>query len=62
MAKSAAMWGFIIYLIFGLYFINISFSWISMPGFLTVIEKWLGLIAGLLLIVGGINFFKANKF
>ncbi|MFZ1970573.1 MAG: hypothetical protein WAU65_00080 [Candidatus Nanoarchaeia archaeon] len=53
--------GLIIYIIFGLYFLNIFFNLISLP-FSPTVNSYLALIAGFLLIIGGIFFFKANRF
>ena len=54
-------WGFIVYLIFGLYFINSAFSFITLPEFFDNIDKWITLVAGILLIIGGINYSRATK-
>ena len=56
-----SVWGFIVYLIFGLYFINYAFSFINLPEFFDNIDKWITLVAGILLIVGGINYSRAIK-
>ena len=53
--------GFFVYLIFGLYLINISFNFITMPAFIQSIESWLILISGVLVIIGGINYLRTSK-
>ena len=55
------MIGFFVYLIFGLYLLNSSFSFITMPAFIQSIESWLILISGALVIIGGINYLRASK-
>jgi len=57
----AAMIGFFVYLIFGLYLINSSFNFLTMPAFIQSIDKWLILISGVLVIIGGINYLRASK-
>jgi len=55
------MIGFFVYLIFGLYLINSSFNFITMPAFIQPIESWLILISGVLVIIGGLNYLRASK-
>jgi predicted membrane channel-forming protein YqfA (hemolysin III family) len=57
----AAMIGFFVYLIFGLYLINSSFNFITMPAFIQSIESWLILISGVLVIIGGINYLRTSR-
>jgi len=57
----AAMIGFFVYLIFGLYLLNSSFSFITMPAFIQSIESWLILISGVLVIIGGINYLRTSR-
>jgi len=44
----------IVYLIIGLYLANASFDFIAMPGFILAIEKWILLIAAVIIIVAGV--------
>ncbi|MDE1848456.1 MAG: hypothetical protein KGH55_00255 [Nanoarchaeota archaeon] len=53
---------FLLYLIFGLYFINYSLNLITLPGFFSSIDQWIILVGGLLIILGGINQMGLNKF
>lgn len=55
------MIGFFVYLVFGLYLINSSFNFITMPAFIQSIENWLVLISGVLVIIGGFNYLRASK-
>jgi len=50
-----------VYIVFGLYLINSSFSFISMPQFLLNFQNWIELIMGGLLILGGYFFSQYNK-
>ena len=50
-----------VYVIFGLYFINLSFNFINLPGFFLNFNKWINLVAGILIIFGGFNFFKNKR-
>lgn len=58
--KGGLVWAFL-YLIFGLYFINLTFSFVSIPEVITNFEKWIILVGGILILIGGINHFRANK-
>jgi len=53
--------GFIVHLLFGLYLINSSFNFISMPDFIQSVDKWIVLIAGVLVIMGGLSYLRANR-
>jgi hypothetical protein len=51
----------LVYLIFGMYFINSAFNFITLPAFMNIIDKWLILVGGLLIFFGGINFWRARR-
>ena len=53
--------GRMVYFIFGLYFINHTFTFVEFPEFILKIDKWLILIGGVLIITGGINYVRAGK-
>jgi len=61
MKKKGAFIYFLVYLIFGLYFINSAFNFIVLPGFFTKIDNWITLIGGILIIIGAINYFRISK-
>ncbi|MBM3228480.1 hypothetical protein FJZ20_01150 [Candidatus Pacearchaeota archaeon] len=61
MSKSLEIFFFFIYLLFGIYIINLGFDFFSMPLFIVSINKWIVLIAGFLLIFGGILYLKPTK-
>ncbi len=53
--------GLIVYSVFGLYFINYAFDFITMPEFISNIDKWIIFVGGLLIITGGINYIRTGK-
>jgi hypothetical protein len=59
--KGAAIW-FVLYLIFGLYFINYPFNFIALPSFFSSINSWIILVGGILILIGGINFLRLSKY
>lgn len=52
---------FIVYLIFGLYFINLFLGAVNLGEFFNGIEKEISLIGGILLVLGSFFFLQANK-
>jgi len=52
---------FLIYLLFGIYFINSALSFINLPEFFSKIDKWIVLIGGFLIIFGAINYFRITR-
>lgn len=52
---------FLIDLILGLYFINFGFQFITIPAFITSIDKWIIFLGGIFLIISGISFITANR-
>ncbi len=50
-----------VYVILGLYFLNRSFNFISLPTSITLIDKGIFTISGILLILGAYFFSKYNK-
>lgn len=61
MANKCAIIGFLVYLIFGIYFINSSLGFITLPEFISKIENWIVLVGGILILIGGINYIRAGK-
>ena len=59
--KGANMFIFFLFLIFGLYFINSTFSVIAIPEFILDYDNWIILSGGILIILGGLNYLKAGK-
>lgn len=61
MAKQGALIIFLLYFIFGLYFVNSTFNFISLPQSILNFDKWMRLIGGILIFIGAINYFRASR-
>ncbi|RLG11422.1 hypothetical protein DRN69_07785 [Candidatus Pacearchaeota archaeon] len=61
MAKGAKGIILLLFLLVGLYFINSSFNFINLPEFVTKIDKWINLIGGIFIFIGGFYFWKSDK-
>ncbi|MCK5624494.1 hypothetical protein KAI04_01500 [Candidatus Pacearchaeota archaeon] len=59
--KKGAFIGFLVYLVFGLYFLNLSLGFIIFPEFITQLDKWIILVGAILIILGAINYFRVSK-
>jgi len=59
--KKGAPIGFLVYLIFGLYFLNSALNIIALPEVLSKIDKWIVLIGAILIFVGAINYLRLSK-
>ncbi len=53
---------FIIYLIFGIYFINYAIRFIPLPPAIDPINKWIILVGGVLIIFGAINHYRLSRY
>jgi len=53
--------GFVVYLIIGVYLLNVPFGLIPIPGFIQGINEWIVFVGGILVIIGGINHLRAGK-
>ena len=53
---------FVGYLIFALYIANAGLGIITLPSFFLNINKWIFLIAGVLLVLAGFKHFKSNNY
>lgn len=51
----------IIYLIFAVYQINGAFNFIDIPQSLETLNKWIVFVGGVLLVFGGINYFRLKS-
>lgn len=58
--SSGTIW-FLLYLILGIYFFNVAFGFINLPGFVFKIDKWIIFIGGVFLIIGGVNYLRARR-
>ena len=61
MTKGGAIAVFSLYLVFGLYFITSAFNFIAIPDIILQFDKWITLVGGVLILIGGINHFRARK-
>ena len=52
---------FLIYLIFGLYFINTAFNFYPLPEIISQFDNWINLVGGVLIILGGINYLRLRR-
>ena len=59
--KKGAFISFLVYFIFGLYFLNLSLEFVILPEFISKLDKWLILIGSFLIIFGAINYFRLSK-
>jgi predicted membrane channel-forming protein YqfA (hemolysin III family) len=53
---------FILFLVFGLYFLNYGFSFIPLPKAMDSINKWIITAGGVLILLGGINYLRASRY
>lgn len=60
MQKGGIFW-FIVYLVFGIYFINSSFNFITIPEIISNFDSWIILLGGVLILLGGVNHFRAIR-
>ncbi|MBU2562801.1 MAG: hypothetical protein KKF68_04025 [Nanoarchaeota archaeon] len=49
------------FLVFGFYFLNYPFKFISIPEFVSNYDSWIIFAGGVLLIFGVINYFQAKR-
>jgi hypothetical protein len=53
---------FFLYLLLALYCINVPIQFIKIPEFILSVEKWVILVAGIFVLLGGINFLKVRRY
>jgi hypothetical protein len=62
MVKKAGWIGLILFIVFGIYFINAPFNFIPISGIINQdVNNWIVFIGGILMIVGGISFVRMNR-
>ena len=49
-----------IYVILGLYLLNLGFNFFAMPEVILNFERWINIISGVLLVLGAYFFYKYN--
>mgnify|MGYP001594164615 CR=1 FL=1 len=52
---------FVIYLALGIYQLNFAFNFVTLPSFDSSINNWIIAVAGILLIIGGLNYLRASR-
>ena len=52
---------FLIYLVIGLYFINSVFNFYDIPEIISGFDKWINLIGGILIILGGLSYLRIGR-
>jgi len=52
---------FFVFAVVGLYLINSFFNFVKLPSSVSVINNWVNLIAGALLIFGAFNYLSLNR-
>lgn len=60
-ARKGAFVGFLVYLVFGLYFLNSALNLVAIPENMVKLDKWIFVIGGIMIIIGGINSLRINK-
>lgn len=58
MKQGEAFIVFLIYLVFGLYFVTSSLDLVTFPDFMLKIDRWIILVGGVLIVIGGINYLR----
>lgn len=61
MVKGASNMIFFIFLIAGLYFLNLFFNFITLPESFNEINRFMNLIGGIMIIIGGFYLLKSTK-
>lgn len=51
----------LLYLLFGIYFLNKPFNFIQIPEAVLGFEQWIIFAGGVLLIIGAINYFRLSR-
>jgi len=59
--KSGKIWLFLIFMLFGLYFINSSLELYPIPEIVLGINNWITLAGGVLIILGGLSILRNTK-
>ena len=52
----------LLYIVFGLYFLSYPLGFFTLPETFSNIEPWIIFVGGLLILFGGINYFKARRY
>jgi len=60
MTKGGIIW-FVLYLVFGAYFLNYALNFVAIPGVIADFDKWIIFAGGILILLGGINHLRARS-
>ena len=52
---------FVLYLVIGAYFLNFGLNFIKLPEIAANINRWIIFAGVILLIIGGVNYLRANR-
>lgn len=52
---------FLVSLVVGVYFINSSFGFVVLPDFILDLNKWIIVLGGVLIIIGGAHYLKPKQ-
>ena len=52
---------FLIYILFGVYFINYGIEFYTIPEVISEFNKWIIFAGGILILFGGINYLRTSK-
>lgn len=50
-----------LHIIFALYFLNYPFNIIEIPEAISAFDSWIIFVGGLLILIGGVNYFRAGR-
>lgn len=53
--------GFLVYFVFGLYFINMALGFVVFPEIMLKVDKYILLVGAVLIFIGAINYFRISN-
>jgi len=59
--RKGLFFGFIIYLLFGIYFLNSALFFVVIPELNSELNKWIIFFGGVLIILGAINYIRISR-
>jgi formate hydrogenlyase subunit 3/multisubunit Na+/H+ antiporter MnhD subunit len=60
--RGSNLFVFVIYLLFGIYFLNFPFQFISIPeNISSIVNPWIIFVGGILIIFGAINYIRVGR-
>ena len=61
MRRKTRIIGFLLYLIFGLFFVNYPFNFVKIPEVVSGLNDWIIFLGGLFILFGAINYLRASR-